>query len=217
MNQMHGSFRRKPGAALALLSGVLLGFLAGRNIAAQDFQIVWVVVGEAEANTGKRPARAGRHLFMASELMALSMRNVKVSRIDVSPAVNEIATGTRLCVSSLNIMAYDTDGAVLEAAPLSISVRQDQKLKLDMSRGKNDICVRPIEAGEYPLRFASLLPARDGTTRGAQIFLRVTAANASASGSPAGPSAQPQARADAKPYSSFHPQFLNQPGYAPHY
>jgi hypothetical protein len=110
---------------------------------------------------------------MASDLMALSMKNVKVSRLDVAPAVSTISIGQRVCVSSLNIVAYDPGGTALVSAPLSISVRQDQKQKLALTRDKTDICVTPGDAGEYPIRFASLLPARDGTTRGAQIFLRV--------------------------------------------
>ena len=166
---------------VALCSAALVSVVCG-SLVAQDFQIVWVVVGEAEATAGNRPARAGRHLFMASELMTLSMKNVKVSRIEVAPAVTQLTAGVRLCVSSLNIIAYDNEGAALERAPLSISVRQDQKQKLALTREKNDICVSPSEAGEYPMRFASLLPARDGTTRGAQIFLRVTAPDVAAVG-----------------------------------
>lgn len=172
-----------------MLCGAALMTCVCARLAAQSFQIVWVVVGEAEANVGDRPPRAGRHLFMASELMTFSMKNVKVSRIDVSPAVTEITAGVRLCVSSLNIKAYGDEGAALESAPLSISVRQDQKQKLTLTRERNDICVTPSAAGEYPMRFASLLPARDGTTRGAQIFLRVAAANAAAAAGTASVSA----------------------------
>jgi hypothetical protein len=145
--------------------------------AAQDFQIVWVLVGEAEANAGNKPARAGNHLFMASDLMTLSMQNVKVARVDVAPTVSSIPTGQRLCVSSLTIKAFDPAGGTLKSAPLSISVRQDQKQKLALDRNKNDICITPSASGEYPIRFSSLLPANDGTTRGAQIFVRVSDAN----------------------------------------
>jgi len=145
--------------------------------AAQDFQIVWVLVGEAEANAGDKPARAGNHLFMASDLMTLSMQNVKVARVDVAPTVSSIPTGQRLCVSSLTIKAFDPAGGTLKSAPLSISVRQDQKQKLALERNKNDICITPSASGEYPIRFSSLLPANDGTTRGAQIFVRVSNAS----------------------------------------
>ncbi|MET0497857.1 MAG: hypothetical protein ABW106_06250 [Steroidobacteraceae bacterium] len=143
-----------------------------------DFQIVWVVVGEAEANAGGPPVRAGRHVFMASDLMALSMKNVKVARVDVAPAVSQITTGQRLCISSLTITAYAPGAEVLKSAPLSVSVRQDQKQKLALMRDKKDVCVTPNAVGEYPIRFSSLLPAADGTTRGSQIFLRVSAPNA---------------------------------------
>ena len=37
----------------------------------------------------------------------------------------------------------------------------------------DDICVKAVSAGEFPLRFASMLPATDGSMRGAQVFLRV--------------------------------------------
>lgn len=169
-----------------LLATVLLavGGIAARQAVAQNFQIVWVVVGEAEATAGTRPARVGKQLFMASELMTLSMQNVKVARLDVAPAVSTISVGQQLCVSSLNMVAYDSNGAALASAPLSISIRQDQKQKLALTRGKRDICVTPEDVGEYPIRFSSLLPARDGTTRGAQIFLRVgnKSANVAAAG-----------------------------------
>jgi hypothetical protein len=159
-----------------------MGVCGVGSVAAQDFQIVWVVVGEAEANVGKQPVRAGRHLFMAGDLLDYSMKSIKVARIDVSPAVSQLVIGTRLCVSSLTVTAYDSEARILERAPLSISVRQDQKQKLALQRDKNDICVTPNEAGEYPMRFASLLPARDGTTRGAQIFLRVRQATPETAG-----------------------------------
>jgi hypothetical protein len=171
---------RPPVRAVLLLSVVAACAGVCGRIAAQgaDFQIVWVVVGEAESNTGERPARVGRHLFMAPDLIALSLKNVKVSRIDVAPSVTQIAAGQRLCVSSLNIIAYGPVGDALKRAPLSISVRQDQKQRLDLERDAKDVCVTPSAPGEYPIRFASLLPAPDGTTRGAQIFLRVGSATA---------------------------------------
>jgi hypothetical protein len=43
---------------------------------------------------------------------------------------------------------------------------------MGIQRGRKDICVRPAMAGEYPIRFTSVLPAKDGTMRGAQIFVR---------------------------------------------
>src|SRR5690606_1396909 len=59
-------------------------------------------------------------------------------------------------------------------APLSISVRQDHRNQLGLSRSKRDICLRPSEAGEYPLGLTRRVPARDGTTRGAQAYMRVS-------------------------------------------
>jgi hypothetical protein len=34
--------------------------------------------------------------------------------------------------------------------------------------------MKPVEAGEYTVRLTSMLPAQDGTMRGAQIFIRVS-------------------------------------------
>lgn len=163
--------RRRPSQVIAATL-VLLCWIS-LPVVAQDFQVVWVVVGEAEATAGNRPVRAGNHLFMASDLMSLSMKNVKVARLEVTPAVSQIIAGQRLCVSALSIAAYGPEGVRLESAPLSISIRQDQKQKLALSRDKTDFCVSPSEPGEYPIRFSSLLPAKDGTMRGAQLFLRV--------------------------------------------
>ena len=176
------------GPLLLAVAMVYFGQLAGHSgiASSQEFQIVWVAVGEAEATTGNKP-RAGSHLFMASDLMALSMKNVKVARVEVLPSVSTVPAGQRLCVSSLSIKAFDAGGGAVKRAPLSISVRQDQKQKLVLDRDKSDICVTPTVPGEYPIRFASLLPANDGTMRGAQIFVRVTDPNSPA---PADASAQ---------------------------
>jgi len=40
--------------------------------------------------------------------------------------------------------------------------------------------VKPNEPGEYPVRLTSMLPAQDGTMRGAQMFIRVSDPNAPA-------------------------------------
>jgi hypothetical protein len=99
------------------------------------------------------------------------MHDVKIARVDVEPPVMQIAVGQQLCLSGLKVTAYDASGKVV-AAPLSVSVRQDHKDRLQLQRSKSDICVRPADAGEYPIRLTSLLPATDGTMRGAQLFLR---------------------------------------------
>ena len=137
------------------------------------FQIVWVVIGEASSASDKDPAHAGRQLFMASDLVSKSLANVKVERVDVLPVINEIAVGQRLCVTRMNIRTLGPDKELVPGAPLSISVRQDHKTRLGLKRSKRDICLQPNEAGEYPVRLTSMLPARDGTTRGAQVFIRV--------------------------------------------
>jgi hypothetical protein len=117
--------------------------------------------------------RAGRQLFKASDLMDMTLHNVKVLRVDVDPVALQIVVGQQVCLSTLNIRAYDAEQKLVRAAPLSVAIRQDHKERLQLQRSKGDICVRPAAAGEYPVRFTSLLPAPDGSMRGAQMFLRV--------------------------------------------
>jgi hypothetical protein len=142
-----------------------------------SFQIVWVIIGEASSATDNGSAHAGRQLFMASDLVSKSLANIKIEQVDVTPAINELRVGQRLCLTSLDIRALGPERELVEGAPLSVSVRQDHKQRLGLSRGKRDICVRPNEPGEYPMRLTSLLPAKDGTTRGAQVFIRVSDPN----------------------------------------
>ena len=157
------------------LTGIALLLGAGPSQAQiANFQIVWVVIGDAATSAGDQPARAGAHLFMASDLADLSLKQVRVSRIDVDPTVTALHTGDRFCLSSLKMRATAPDGSPVERAPLSVSVRQDHRDNLRLERTRRDICMQPDAAGEYPVRFASLLPAADGSTRGAQIFVRVT-------------------------------------------
>jgi hypothetical protein len=138
------------------------------------YQIVWVVIGEASSATDNGSAHAGRQLFRATDLVSKSLANVKIEHVEVSPAVTELDVGERLCVSAMNIRALGPERTLVGDAPLSISVRQDHKQRLGLKRSKRDICVKPNEPGEYPVRLTSLLPAKDGTMRGAQVFIRVT-------------------------------------------
>jgi hypothetical protein len=142
------------------------------SLAQVDFQIVWVLVGEAASGDAKRSARVGRQLFMASDLVEWSLQNVRVSRVEANPVVVEFKVGDEFCLSTLDVRAFAANQQPVNGAPLSIAVRQDQKDRLGLRRSRQDICVRPRDAGEYPIRFNSLLPAPDGTMRGAQIFVR---------------------------------------------
>jgi len=149
---------------------------------AQDspFQIVWVVIGEASSASDKDPAHAGRQLFMASDLVSKSLANVKVEQVEVDPIINSLAIGQRLCLAKMSIRTLGPGKEAVGGAPLSISVRQDHKPRLGLSRSKRDICLQPTAAGEYPVRLTSMLPARDGTTRGVQVYLRVSDPNKTA-------------------------------------
>jgi hypothetical protein len=161
------------GAILRITTGALFAaWLASGSLQQVDFQIVWVVVGEASSADAKRTARAGKQLFLASDLMEWSLQNVKVARVEATPIVVELGVGDQFCVSSLELRAYAPDQRPVNGAPLSIAVRQDHKEDLGLRRSRQDICVKPREPGEFPVRFTSLLPAPDNTMRGAQIFVR---------------------------------------------
>ena len=142
--------------AVTLLAGCLA---AGPAASAQsvDFKVVWSTLGEA---------------LSAGKDAAPIQRGAKVVRVDVQPAVVEIAAGTQVCISALKVHAFAADGRALAGAPVAIAVREDQKLQLQLMRPKGDICMRPARRGEYPIRFTSKLPAPDDTLRGAQVFLR---------------------------------------------
>jgi hypothetical protein len=138
-----------------------------------DFKIVWLDIGEVAASDGRGSPRAGRHLFMADYLMNLSLQGTRIAQVVAEPAITEVTIGTRLCLSSLSIVALNGEGRVVAGAPLSISVRQDHRGDLGLERTESDVCMRPVTTGEYPIRLSSLLPADDGSNRGAQFFLRV--------------------------------------------
>lgn len=139
-----------------------------------SYQIVWVVIGEASSATDKGSAHAGRQLFMASDLVSRSLANIKIEQVDVTPSITDLDVGERLCLSAMNIRALGPERELVGGAPLSISIRQDHKQRLGLRRSKRDICVKPNEPGEYPVRLTSMLPAQDGTMRGAQMFIRVS-------------------------------------------
>jgi hypothetical protein len=161
--------------------------LASATVSAQgaDFQIVWINVGEVAAEGPGEQARAGRQLFMAPDLVEFSLNKVTIEKVDVQPTSIPLKIGQRFCLTSLRVQANSEHRGSVEDAPLSVSVRQDHRERLGLQREKRDICFRPNERGEYPVRFNSLLPARDGTTRGAQIFLRVAADGTTSGPAPA--------------------------------
>jgi hypothetical protein len=159
------------GRLASIIAVLLVATFAAAQVA--DFQIVWINIGEIAANKNGEGARAGRQLFMAPDLVQFSLDKVTVARVDVSPSVIPLKVGQRFCMTSLHVQASSEERQGVADAPLSVSVRQDQRERLTIKRSKRNICFTPTEAGEYPVRLNSLLPARDGTMRGAQIFLRV--------------------------------------------
>jgi hypothetical protein len=157
-----------------LLLAALVGYAGGAN-AQPDFQIVWVAVGEAATADKKGVVRAGRRLFDVSDLASLSLDNVRIIEVEALPVVTELRVGEAWCLTQLQMTALGADRGAVPAAPLSITVRQDHREHIGLTRTRKNICLKPTQAGEYPLRLTSLLPAPDGSTRGAQIFLRVDA------------------------------------------
>jgi hypothetical protein len=164
--------RRKVKRGLRAALG-LMALVSTAALPQVGFQIVWVVVGEASTSDGSDPPRAGRRLFDGGDLASLSLKNVRVMNVQVEPVVSELRVGDEWCLSALRMHAYGPDRAPIPGAPLSITVRQDHREHLGLRRSRKDICLRPVKAGEYSIRLTSLLPAADGSMRGAQVFLRV--------------------------------------------
>jgi hypothetical protein len=141
------------------LLALALSFCGCLAAAAQDFKIQWSTVGEVvSAQKDAVPIQGGS----------------KVVRVDVEPAIVPLAVGKQVCLSTFQMRAFGPDGRALAAAPLTIEIRQDQRLDLQLTRPNGDLCMRPARTGEYPIRFTSKLPAPDDTKRGAQIFLRAS-------------------------------------------
>jgi hypothetical protein len=143
--------------AVALLTSCCLATVP--PIFGQDFKVVWTPIGEV-ASAGK-------------EAMPIQ-RGAKVVRVDVEPAIVTVAVGEQVCLSKLQMRAFGPDGSALAGAPLSIEIRFDHKVQLQLTHPKGDICMRPARPGEYPIRFTSKLLAPDSTQRGAQVFLRAS-------------------------------------------
>jgi hypothetical protein len=140
--------------ATALLACGWLTLAAGAQTG--DFKIAWTTVGEV-VSSGQNTAPL--------------QRDTKISRVDVQPTIIEVAVGNQLCLDSLQLQAIGADGKPVAGVPLSIAVRADHKVPLQLTHLKG-ICMRPARSGEYPIRFTSKVPAADATLRGAQIFLR---------------------------------------------
>jgi hypothetical protein len=164
--------RAVPGRFLA--ASIALCTLVPEPLLAQGpSHLAWVTIGEAAASDEQGRTRAGRQLFTTiSDLLPLTVQNVRIARIELRPTI-ELTRGARFCLSALKIHALDPSGKRVPGAPLSVAVRQDQKNALRLVRSDRDICMRPSRVGEYRLRFTSLMPAPDGTIRGAQLFIRV--------------------------------------------
>jgi hypothetical protein len=145
--------------AMIRLIAIVLLFAGCLAAAAQDFQIQWSTVGEVvSAGKDAVPIQGG----------------AKVVRVDVEPAIVPLTVGKQVCLSTLQMRAFGPDGRALAGAPLTIEIRQDQRLDLQLTRPNGDLCLRPARPAEYPIRFTSKLSAPDDTKRGAQIFLRAS-------------------------------------------
>jgi hypothetical protein len=144
--------------AVALVLVCLVAPIQGAAQVA-DFRIVWTDVGE---------------VVSAAQGTAVTMSpGTKIARIDVQPAIVEVAVGEQVCISSLQLRAFGADGRPIAGVPLVLAVRQDHQPQLQLTRLKG-LCMRPARKGEYPIRFTSKVPAADDTLRGAQVFIRAS-------------------------------------------
>jgi hypothetical protein len=176
MNTSAVQFRRTVRSAAIISTATILALcgLAG-TAGALDFQVAWIAIGEAAASAGDGSVRATRELVPIADLtQQLTRHGAKVTRVAIEPTVLEVVTGEQVCISALHIRAFGADGRQISGVPLSITVREDLREKLQLARSPRDICVRPSRGGEYPIRFTSKLPAPDGSTRGAQVFVRAS-------------------------------------------
>ncbi|MGH8240748.1 MAG: hypothetical protein ACREXP_27535, partial [Steroidobacteraceae bacterium] len=94
---------------------------------AQDFKVQWSTLGEAVS--------AGKDAVPVQ-------RGAKVVRVDVQPSILPVALGKQVCISALQVRAFGADGRALAGAPLAIAIREDQKLQLQLTRPKGDLCMR---------------------------------------------------------------------------
>ena len=140
--------------AVALLTSCCLAAFA--PVFGQDFKVVWTPIGEV-VSAGKEASRSARR---------------KVVRVDVEPAMSQVVPQAVLPQHAAG-RAFGPMQC-LAGAPLSIEIRFDHKVQLQLTHPKGDICMRPARAGEYPIRFTSRLLAPDSTQRGAQVFLRAS-------------------------------------------
>jgi len=148
-------------ASLRAVVVVLLGLIAPIQGPAQvaDFKVAWSNVGE---------------VVSAAEGAPVTMQpGTRVARVDAQPTIVEVAVGQQVCISSLQLRAFGSDGRAIAGVPLVLAVRQDHKPQLQLTHLKG-LCMRPTRKGEYPLRFTSKAPAADDTLRGAQVFIRAS-------------------------------------------
>jgi hypothetical protein len=145
--------------AIALLMGCGAAVTPPASAQTAEFKVAWSTLGEVVSAAQDAPA---------------IKPDSKIVRVDVQPAILEISVGKQVCLSALQVRAFDPDSQPLAGAPITVSIRDDQKALLQLTRPKGDICMRPARAGEYPIRFTSKLTAPDDTRRGAQVFLRVS-------------------------------------------
>jgi hypothetical protein len=144
-------------AAVVALAALLAPIQGAAQLG--DFKVAWITIGEvtSAAAANAAPLQPG----------------TKVVRVDVLPTIVEVAVGAQVCISSLQMLAFDAQRRPIAGVPLVMAVRQDHKPQLQLTHSKG-ICMRPARKGEYPIRFTSKVPAPDDTLRGAQVFLRVS-------------------------------------------
>lgn len=152
-------------------AGLMLALAASASIAqVASFDIEWRTLAVAHSNMAEQRPKLERTY---ARLPARTATDMRVERVSAVPEVVVLGIGQNFCLSSLDLGALDSAGQRLQGVAVSVDVRADDLPGLRVLPNKQDVCFRPAKPGEYAIRFTSLVPARDGTFRGAQMFIRV--------------------------------------------
>ena len=134
-----------------------------------SFTIQWREVAQVQTSAAGEPAvvkpLAAKSPSQASE--------AKVERIAIEPAVLRTGRGKIVCLSRFDIAAYGPAGERTASVPLELHMQEQHLRTLTFESKPKDLCFRVTQTGELAIRLTSKIPARDGTYRGAQAFVRV--------------------------------------------
>jgi hypothetical protein len=155
---------------LSRVTALLVLMLAAIASAQPALQIAWRHVTQVRSNAaGGTPT-----VDPLPTLAQPATTRLKVDRIAVSPAIISSKVGKPVCIGQLDVAAYTDQGQRAPDVLLILDMQEEQLRNVTFSAKGKDLCLTPMRAGEFTLRFSSRVPAADGTFRGAQIFVRVS-------------------------------------------